>query len=67
MYIGVLFLEDTLATCIKKYSVLGGPASSLLGLHRKGKEMFLLKLFIAELFVTWLNWRDPNLSLVGED
>ena len=47
--------------------MLGGPASSLLGLYRKGKEMFLLKLFIAELFVTWLNWRDPNLSLVGED
>ena len=27
----------------------------------------LLKLFIAELFETWLNWRDPSLSLVGED
>ena len=47
--------------------MLDGPASSLLGLNHKGKEMFLLKLFIAELFETWLNWRDPSLSLVGED
>lgn len=44
-----------------------GPAVSLLGLDHECKEMLFSGLFVAELLLTSLNWRNLNSSPIGED